>query len=116
MHELTLCFNLIRILEQTANSATPPIIRIKTVWLEIGELAGIDIDAIRFSFPIAATHSLAKDATLKIKTQAGQALCHNCHKNVTLSSLLAPCSICGQYNYTITQGKALRIIRIAVDS
>lgn len=112
MHELTLCFNLIRILEQTAHSALPPIARIKTVWLEIGELAGIDLDAIRFSFPIAAAHSLAKDATLEIKTQAGRAHCHHCDKNVTLSSLLAPCSICGQYDYTITQGKALRIIKM----
>lgn len=112
MHELTLCFNLIRILEQAANSSTPPITCITTVWLEIGELAGIDLDAIRFSFPIAATHSLAKDATLEIKTQAGQALCHNCDKNVTLSSLLAPCAICGQYNYTITQGKVFRVIKM----
>ncbi len=112
MHELTLCFNLIRILEQSAHSTSPPITRIKTVWLEIGELAGIDLDAIRFSFPIAATHTLAKDATLKIKTQAGQAYCNSCDKNVIISSLLAPCAICGQYNYTITQGKAFRVIKM----
>ncbi len=115
MHELNICFSLIRILEASAKNALPPIPRIKTVWLEIGELAGIDLEAIRFSFPIAATHSLAKDAILEIKTQAGRAHCHNCGKDVMIASLLVPCAICGQYNYTITQGKALRVIKMETE-
>ncbi len=115
MHELNICVNLIRILEDKIYNALPPITRIKTVWLEIGQLAGIDLDAIRFSFPIAAAHSLAKDATLEIKTQAGSAHCHNCDKNVTIASLLTPCAICGQYNYTITLGKALRVTKMETE-
>jgi hydrogenase nickel incorporation protein HypA/HybF len=115
MHELNICVNLIRILEDKVHNTLPPIARIKTVWLEIGQLAGIDLDAIRFSFPIAAAHSLAKDATLEIKTQAGSAHCHSCDKNVTIASLLTPCAICGQYNYTITQGKALRVIKMETE-
>lgn len=116
MHELSICADLIHILEEKVRNAPEPIVRIKTIWLEIGELTGIDIQAIQFSFPIAAARSLAKDATLQIQTQAGEAYCHSCDKNITLASLLTPCAICGQYNYTITQGKSLRITRIAVDS
>jgi hydrogenase nickel incorporation protein HypA/HybF len=115
MHELNICINLIRILEDKVHTASPPITRIKTVWLEIGQLAGIDVDAIHFSFSIAAAHSLAKDAILAIKTQAGSAHCHNCDKNVTINSLLTPCAICGQYNYTITQGKSLRVIKMETE-
>jgi hydrogenase nickel incorporation protein HypA/HybF len=115
MHELNICVNLIRILEDKVHQALLPVSRIKTVWLEIGQLAGIDLDAIRFSFPIAAAHSLAKDATLEIKTQAGSAYCHRCDKNVTLASLLTPCAICGQYNYTILEGKSLRIIKMETE-
>lgn len=115
MHELNICVNLIRILEERVRNALPPITRIKTVWLEIGQLANIDLNAIRFSFPIAAAHSLAKDAILEIKTQAGSAHCHSCDKNVTIASLLTPCAICGQYNYTITQGKTLRVIKMETE-
>ncbi len=114
MHELNICLSLIRLLEQNALQATPPVQRIKTVWLEIGQLAGIDLEAIRFSFPIATANTLAEDAALEIKIEAGKAFCHHCQKDVIIDSLLAPCVICGQYDYTITQGKSLRIINIEV--
>ena len=114
MHELSICLSLIRLLEQNALKATPPVQRIKTVWLEIGQLAGIDLEAIRFSFPLATANTLAQDAVLEIKTETGKAFCHHCQKNVTISSLLAPCAICGQYDYNIVQGKSLRITNIEV--
>jgi hydrogenase nickel incorporation protein HypA/HybF len=115
MHELTICLNLIRSLEQMAKLQPPPKIQgIQAVWLEIGILAGIDIEAIRFSFPIAAAHSIAKNATLHIETQEGLAYCQICQKNVIIDSLLTPCMYCKQYEYDIIQGKALRIIKMEV--
>ena len=112
MHELNICLHLIRIAEQ---NAAPSVARIKTIWLEIGALAGVDVDAIRFSFPIAAAHTLAKNATLEIKTQEGLAWCLTCQKNVTIASLFTPSAICNQYDYHLTQGKALRIIQMQVE-
>ncbi|MBY0377442.1 MAG: hydrogenase maturation nickel metallochaperone HypA [Gammaproteobacteria bacterium] len=114
MHELNICLSLIRLLEQNAHQTSPPVQRIKTIWLEIGQLAGLDLDAIYFSFPIAVANTLAQGAKLKIITEAGKAFCHQCKKNVTIDSLLAPCALCGQYDYRIIQGKALRIRTIEV--
>ena len=81
MHELTICLNLIRTIEQIAQQQPSSSMHgIQAVWLEIGALTGIDIEAIRFSFPIAARHSIAKNATLHIETQEGIASCRICQK------------------------------------
>lgn len=48
MHEMSLCEGVIQVLEDSAK--TQGFTRIKTVWLEIGALAGVEIEAMRFSF------------------------------------------------------------------
>ena len=115
MHELHICLSLIRLIEENIAEAKPPVKAIKSIRLEIGELAGIELEALRFSFPIAATHTVAQNATLEIQIQKGQAFCQPCQKNVMISSHLIPCPLCGQYAYTIVQGTNLKIVNIEVN-
>src|SRR3990167_7587821 len=103
MHELNICLNILNVLERQAHENY--FHRVKTIWLEIGELAGIEIDALKFNFPVAASHTLAENATLEIVSVEGRALCHGCQNNVIIKTYFNPCPQCDSYNYTITQGK-----------
>ncbi len=50
MHEISLCESVLQVLEQQAPVQNYQ--KVKTVWLEIGILSGIDIDALRFGFDV----------------------------------------------------------------
>lgn len=113
MHELNICLNVLSTLETQADQHH--FHRVKTLWLEIGDLAGIELDALRFSFPIAASRTIAENATLKIIGVSGKAWCNDCQNSVIIKTLFDPCPHCGDYNYRITQGKALRIIKVEVE-
>ena len=105
---------MIRLIEQNIAEAEPPVKAIKRIRLEIGELAGIELEALRFSFPIAAARTVAQNATLEIHIQKGQIFCQPCQKNVMLTSRLMPCPVCSQYDYEIIQGTNLKIVNIEV--
>ncbi len=48
MHEMSLCEGILQVLEESADSQS--FTSIKTVWLEIGVLAGVEVEAMRFGF------------------------------------------------------------------
>ena len=109
MHELTICFNLVKILEKEALHEKKCV---KRLWLEIGDLAGIELDALRFSFPIAALHSVAEKATLEIISVPGQAWCEGCQQTIDIKTYFSACPVCACYNYRIIQGKELRLLKM----
>lgn len=45
---MSLCEGILQVLEESAESQG--FSRVKTVWLEIGALAGVEIEAMRFGF------------------------------------------------------------------
>ena len=48
MHEMSLCESILQILED--NAKKQGFAKVKTVWLEIGCLSGVEMEAMRFSF------------------------------------------------------------------
>jgi len=86
--------------------------QIKKVCLAVGLLAGIDIEALRFSFPIAAKNSVVDKAELEIESIAGKAHCRVCRQDFTLMQYLQACPKCNGYEYDIMQGKELKILNI----
>jgi len=63
MHELSLCEGVIQLIEQ--QSDTQHFNKVTTVWLEIGALAGVEIEAMRFSFDAVANGTIADAAILQ---------------------------------------------------
>jgi hydrogenase nickel incorporation protein HypA/HybF len=112
MHELSLCQSLLRVVDQQA--AQHQAARVHKVWLEIGELVGVEAELIQFCFPIAAKNSKASNAELKIISLPGRAWCETCQTEVNLSSRIDPCPCCQGYHYKITQGQEIRIKKIEI--
>jgi hydrogenase nickel insertion protein HypA len=73
MHELSLCEGILQVIEeQHRNEAFT---RVRTLWLEIGALAGVEPDALRFGFDVVTRGSVAEGARLEIIEHPGQAWC-----------------------------------------
>ena len=67
MHEMSLCASVVDVLEEQAR--VQDYSRVKTVWLEVGELAGVELDD--FLQGIAALPGAAADRIKNVPPSGG---------------------------------------------
>lgn len=107
MHEMSLAEGIVQIVEDAARQHGGE--RVTSVRLEIGQLAGVELEALRFCFEAASRESLAAGATLVIDRPEGRAWCMPCGGNVTVGDLTDPCPDCGSRQLQVTGGTELRV-------
>ena len=112
MHELSLCEGVVQVIEDQAH--LEHFKTVKTVWLEIGVLAGVEIEAMRFGFEAVIKGSIVEGAKLEIIHQLGLATCPSCCHTVEITARFDACPDCGSYPLTITSGEAMRIKELEV--
>lgn len=113
MHELWLCKNILKILnEQAANQKC---VRIKRVYLEIGQLAAVEKSALDLCFSVITKGSLAEHALLEIIEVPGEAQCPSCHKTLAVKHYYDSCRYCGNLSLNITKGEELRVKSMEVE-
>lgn len=112
MHEMSLAESVIQIAEGTARQHGGT--RVSAITLEIGLLAGVEIEALRFCFGAASQSSLAAGATLVIEQPGGRAWCMPCAESVPLSSLVEACPRCGSHQLQVTGGNELKVREIEI--
>ncbi|RRD01796.1 hydrogenase maturation nickel metallochaperone HypA [Amphritea balenae] len=110
---MSVCEGIIQVLEDQAISQNYT--KIKTVWLEIGPLAMIENDSLRFCFDAVTRNTLAEGAQLEIIELAGQAWCLQCAQTVEIKKRYDACTACGSYQLQVTQGEELRIKELEVE-
>jgi hydrogenase nickel incorporation protein HypA/HybF len=113
MHELSICEGVVQILIEQAR--VQHYSRVKTAWLEIGALAGVEVEALRFGFEVITRGTLAEGARLEIISIPGRAWCFPCGEAVALEQRGAPCPQCGGYQLEVTRGEELRIKELEVE-
>ena len=113
MHEMSLCESVMQILEETASKQG--FSKVKTVWLEIGELSGVEVEAMRFSFEVIRRGTLADQAVLEIINVPGCAWCMPCGKNVSIAQRFDTCPDCGSYQLQVNGGDEMRIKELEVE-
>jgi hydrogenase nickel incorporation protein HypA/HybF len=113
MHEMALCEGVLQVLEEYARKQGYA--RVRTVWLEIGELAGVEIEAMRFGFDVVTRGTLAEGAELRIITRPGAAWCLQCAKTVRVQQRFDACPDCGGYELQVTGGEELRVRELEVE-
>ncbi len=113
MHEMSLNEGVLQVLQDHAKSQG--FARVKTVWLEIGELSGVEIEAMRFGFDVVMKGSLADGAKLEIIRVPGQAWCMPCEKSVQVTQLFEACPDCGSYQLQVTGGDQMQIKELEVE-
>lgn len=113
MHEMSLCEGILQVLEE--NAIQQNFRKVKTVWLEIGALSSVEIEAMRFGFDAVMRGTLADGASLEIIELPGRAWCLSCEKTVTVKQRYDACPDCGDYRLQITGGEEMRIKELEVD-
>jgi len=112
MHEISLCESVVQLIEEQA--VKQQFTRVKTVWLEIGALAGVETDAMYFSFEAVAEGSIADGAKLEIIDVAGEAFCPPCNSSVPVHARYDACPKCDHCPLEITAGEEMRIKELEV--
>ena len=113
MHEMSLCEGILRVIEEQA--AVQQYHKVKTVWLEVGTLAGVEVQALRFGFDVVMKGSIAADGRLEVIDIPGRAWCLQCLKNVVVRQRFDVCPECGGYQLQVNGGEELRIKELEVE-
>jgi hydrogenase nickel incorporation protein HypA/HybF len=113
MHEMSLADGVLRLIEDSAK--VNRFSRVKTVWLEIGEMAGVEAEAMRFCFDAVVKGTLADGARLEIIATEGRGRCFSCGKTVPIQLRYDPCPLCGGYPVEPTGGLEMRVKELEVE-
>jgi hydrogenase nickel incorporation protein HypA/HybF len=103
MHELALAEEIVAIVCQRAGSA-----RIKRVVVEIGKLAAVLPDALRFGLEISRENTTAHSAQFEIIETPGEGRCRRCNQVNSMHAPLTRCA-CGSTDLDWLNGEELKI-------
>jgi len=113
MHEIALAEGVLHLIEDAARRQA--FSKVSTVWLEIGQLAGVEVEAMRFCFDAVTRGSVAEGAQLGIVATPGTGWCLQCAAAVTLSEAPVACPRCGGYQLQVTGGTEMRVKELEVE-
>jgi hydrogenase nickel incorporation protein HypA/HybF len=115
MHEMSLSYATVESVLESVAELNP--LRIRSLTLTVGELSGVSVEALRFSFPIAAAGTMLEDAELILESEPVQVYCGDCEQLTTLADLQSfCCSSCGKPTSEVRSGKDLLIRAIEVET
>jgi hydrogenase nickel incorporation protein HypA/HybF len=103
MHELGITRNVVAIVAEHAKGR-----RVKRVSLDVGQLAGVMSDAIRFSFDVVAQGTCVEGALLDIREIPGRGRCRTCAAEFATPNLYTPCP-CGSCDVERLAGEELKV-------
>ncbi len=113
MHEMSLAENIMQIIEETA--LEQKFTRVKTVTLQVGQLACVEQESLRFYFDVVTQDSIAQQAKLEIIEVAGQAWCNQCDCHVSINAYYEACPHCGDFSLQVIQGDGMQIKELEVE-
>lgn len=113
MHEMSLAEGILALVEATARREQAR--RVKRVILEIGALASVEVEALRFCFDAVTRTSLAENAALDIIPLAGRGWCMPCGREVALTALADACPHCGSFQVHPVAGMEMRVKEIDIE-
>jgi len=113
MHEMSLAESVREIVQETARASGAR--RVAAVRLEIGKLAQVEIEAMRFAFEVVKIGSLAHSARLEIVEVDGAAWCMKCGLPVRITQRGDACPTCSSYQLQVTGGDRMRVMDIEIE-
>jgi hydrogenase nickel incorporation protein HypA/HybF len=113
MHEMSLAEGIVQLVEDAARA--DGCTKVTSVWLEIGQLAAVETESLRFCFDAVTHGSIAEGARLEIIVTPGQGWCMKCEGNVPVTVLYDPCPVCGSHQIQVTGGSEMRVKEFEVE-
>lgn len=113
MHEMSLAEGILQWVEDTARREQA--LRVKRVIVEIGQLAIVEVEALRFCFDVVTRGGPAEGAVLDIVDVPGSGWCQPCGATVPLAERYGPCPKCGGFQVQATGGTEMRVREIEIE-
>lgn len=113
MHELTIAVEVIDIANDYAKRAGSSVAT--EIEIEVGELSGVEYDALDFALEVSKKNTILENTRINILKIKGKAKCNNCNTEFETDNLYAFCPVCKQYDFTITDGKQLKVKTISFE-
>jgi hydrogenase nickel incorporation protein HypA/HybF len=113
MHELSIAVSMVdRILEESESRGG---LHVEAVHLKLGVLAGVDPDALAFSYGIACEGTSLAGSELVIETIPLRIYCHRCQSERAPQSIQhICCPQCNSPSETILSGRELEVSTLEV--
>jgi hydrogenase nickel incorporation protein HypA/HybF len=112
MHEASLAGGVLQLVEDAARR--DGFQRVVELRLEVGQLAGVDAQALRFALASLAGGTLLDGAEILIDEPPGEAWCTDCARSVHITQRGDACPVCAGYALQPTGGMALRVLDLKV--
>ena len=113
MHEFSIAMSIVSIVEEHAKELNAKVVH--EIELELGELSGIDPDALVFAMQLTEKDELTKKAKLVINKIKAKTRCNECNQEFEIINLYSACPKCNSYDHSIFQGRELKVKTIVVD-
>lgn len=108
MHELSLANDIVEIATEAARRAGA--VRVESVHLRIGRLAGVEADALRFCFDLAAAGTVLAGAQLRVEDVPPVIWCGPCGCERELPGVHPiHCPICGAPGGELRHGREFEV-------
>ncbi len=107
MHELSIAETILeQALRVAAQERAAAIARVR---VRVGDLSGVDPDALKFAFPIAARGTVAEGAALEAIRVPFEVACRRCGAWSRPEPWVPACAACGSQEVDTVAGRELRI-------
>lgn len=113
MHELTIAMEILEIANDYAKRADSTVAT--EIDIEVGELSGVEYDALDFALEISKKNTILENAVINIRRIKGKAKCNNCNKEFGIDNLYSLCPYCNQTDLTVIDGKQLKVKTITFE-
>jgi hydrogenase nickel incorporation protein HypA/HybF len=107
MHELSIVSSIVSIAEKEAAKVNA--VLVEEIELEIGCLATVEIDALKFAWEYGVKETLLELAVMNITTIEGRGHCNGCGAVFPVQELYDPCPVCNGHSISILNGQELKI-------
>lgn len=113
MHEMALTESIVDIVCEEARKGGFG--KVRVVRLQVGAMAQVEPEALRFCFDAVSRGTVAEGAALDIERRPGEGWCFDCAKTVAMEERFSACPECGARHVQMTSGDELRVQELEVD-
>jgi hydrogenase nickel incorporation protein HypA/HybF len=113
MHELAIAMSLVEQAEKVAREQHA--VAIPRISVRVGQLSGVDPEALRGAFPLAAEGTPAEGAELVVEVIEARVHCRACGHSSTPSAPFIYCVECRSTEVDVEAGRELYIKSVELD-
>lgn len=113
MHEVSLMQELLKVVEGAAEEQGGR--EVTKIHLKIGEMAGVNVESLRFAFEVLSRGTVAEDALLEFENIPLKMRCRSCNLEFSPVEFTFRCTACSGTDIEILAGREMCVDYILVN-